>query len=149
MNRVVIPHLRSLLLIDKIHPVCLDRAYRKIAKGSRVLLWAGLTLGVVWLTSCVKPVEVSGVVILYTSVPEKVIIEVEAAFEERHPTVDLQVYRASTGKVMARVEEELEAGQIGADLSWVADFTVGDEGARSPVSIQTTRSGLVVSPSMR
>jgi hypothetical protein len=110
MNRVVISHIRSLLLIDRIHPVCLDRACLKIAKGSRILLWAGLTLGAIWLTGCVKPVEVSGVVILYTSVPEKIINEIEAAFEKQHPTVDLQVYRAGTSKVMARVEEELEAG---------------------------------------
>jgi len=59
-------------------------------------------------------------------VPAGVIADIETAFEEEYPAVDLQVYRAGTGDVMARVEEELAAGRIGADLIWVADFTVGE-----------------------
>lgn len=55
-----------------------------------------------------------------------VIAEIEAAFEEKCPRVDLQVYRAGTGDVIERVEEELAAGQVSADLLWMADFTVGD-----------------------
>lgn len=124
MKRVVISHIRSLLLIDRIHPVCLDRACLKIAKGSRILLWAGLTLGAIWLTGCVKPVEVSGVVILYTSVPEKIIIEIEAAFEKQHPTVDLQVYRAGTSKVMARVEGHGGMIEVESEARKGSTFTV-------------------------
>lgn len=91
----------------------------------RIFLLAGLSILFIF-TGCRQPSEVSGDVILYTSVPTDVIADIEAAFEKRYPSVDLQVYRAGTGDVMSRVEEELAAGHIGADLLWVADFTVGE-----------------------
>jgi iron(III) transport system substrate-binding protein len=80
-----------------------------------------------WLTGCGKSAEVGGTVVLYTSVPSDIIAEVEKAFGGEYPTVDLQVYRAGTSEVMARVEEELATGNIGADVIWVADFTVGED----------------------
>jgi iron(III) transport system substrate-binding protein len=79
------------------------------------------------LPNCTRPKEIGGPVVLYTSVPADVISEIESAFEDEYPAVDLQVYRAGTGEVMARVEGELTAGRIGADLLWVAEFTVGEE----------------------
>ena len=103
-----------------------------------LLLWAGPALGAIWLTGCARPAEVGGSVVLYTSVPTGVIAGVETAFEERYPAVDLQVYRAGTGDVMARVEEELAAGRIGADLIWVADFTVGEDLKERGVLLQYT-----------
>ena len=81
----------------------------------------------VWLMSCSRTQEVSGPIMLYTSVPAAVIEEIELHFEEAFPAVDLQIYRAGTGDVIARVEEELAAGRIDADLIWVADFTVGED----------------------
>lgn len=104
-----------------------DRCILSAAEGVRASLWMGLTLVVLCLTGCARSGEVSGAVVLYTSVPTEVIAEIEAAFEELYPAADLQVYRAGTGEVMVRIEEELAAGRIGADLIWVADFTVGED----------------------
>jgi iron(III) transport system substrate-binding protein len=96
-------------------------------QGLTPLLWVGLTLFVLWLSGCGSSAALRGPVVLYTSVPSAAIVEIEAAFEKAYPEVDLQVYRASTGGVMARVDEELAAGTIGGDLIWVADGTVGEE----------------------
>ena len=92
----------------------------------------------VWLVSCSRAQEVSGPIVLYTSVPTAVIEEIEVHFEEAFPAVDLQIYRAGTGDVIARVKDELAAGRIGADLIWVADFTVGEDLKRQGALLQYT-----------
>ena len=119
--------VRSLLPFDRLRTLPFDRRRPELVEGLRTLLWVGLALAALWLTGCGRPAEVSGTVVLYTSVPADVIAEIEADFEEQYPQIDLQVYRAGTGDVMARVEEELAAGRIGADVIWVADFTVGED----------------------
>jgi iron(III) transport system substrate-binding protein len=63
----------------------------------------------------------SGKVVIYTSVPEPIINELKAAFEQANPTLELEVFRAGTGDVQARVAVEQEGGHIGADLIWVAE----------------------------
>ena len=95
---------------------------KRILRAMSLLFLSGTLLA-----GCQSPPEASGVIVLYTSVPADVIAEIELAFEEQYPAVDLEVFRAGTGEVMARVEEELEAESIGADLLWVADFTVGEQ----------------------
>jgi iron(III) transport system substrate-binding protein len=79
------------------------------------------------LAGCQKTPGLSGVVQLYTSVPADLIAEIEAAFEEQYPAVDLQVRRVGTDELMAQVEEGTAAGRIGVDVVWVADFTLGEE----------------------
>lgn len=93
----------------------------------RMLLGVAATLAIAWLPGCRVPADVSGAVVLYTSVPADLIADIELAFEEEYPAADLQVYRAGTGDVMARINEEIEADHVQADLLWVADFTVGEE----------------------
>jgi iron(III) transport system substrate-binding protein len=93
----------------------------------KLQLWTKLVLVLLCLTGCRRSTDVDGAVVLYTSVPADIITEVEVAFEKQYPALDLQVYRAGTSEVMARVEEELTAGRIGADVIWVADFTVGED----------------------
>lgn len=63
----------------------------------------------------------SGTIMLYTSVPEPVMNELAAAFEDAHPEIQLDIFRAATGDVQARLAVEQEAGDIGADLIWVAE----------------------------
>ena len=85
-----------------------------------------LIVAVLTLSGC-DGESVSGPVVLYTSVPTDLIAQIETAFEKAYPDVDLQVYRQGTTQVMERVNEEIAADQIGADLIWVADFTVGED----------------------
>ena len=81
--------------------------------------WIGVVLLGFWLTSCKGPAQVGGTVVLYTSVPTDIITEIEAAFEEQYPAVDLHVYRGGTSEVMVRVEEELAALSGGTALACV------------------------------
>lgn len=63
----------------------------------------------------------SGDVLIYTSVPENIINELAAVFEEVHPEINLEVFRATTGDVQARIATEQQAGGVQADLIWVAE----------------------------
>ena len=63
----------------------------------------------------------AGSLTLYTSEPEEKVDEVIAAFNEEHPDVDVQVYRAGTGDLKARIEAEKASGSVEADLIWAAD----------------------------
>ena len=63
----------------------------------------------------------TGSLTLYTSEPEEKVDEIIAAFNEEHPDVDVQVYRAGTGDLKARIEAEEASGSVEADLIWAAD----------------------------
>ena len=63
----------------------------------------------------------SGSLTLYTSEPEDKVDQVVAAFNEEHPDVDVEVYRAGTGDLKARIEAEKTSGAVEADLIWAAD----------------------------
>jgi len=80
-----------------------------------------LTLTLLAFTSCAPKPAAGGEITLYTSVPEGIINEIKAAFEEKNPDITLNIFREKTGKVKAKVEAELEAGEIQADLLWVAE----------------------------
>lgn len=67
------------------------------------------------------PPAATGSLMIYTSVPEPVINELKAEFEEQFPDLELQIFRGSTGDVTARIEVEQQAGQVQADLIWVAE----------------------------
>ena len=92
----------------------------------------------IWLAGCNQSGTVQGKVILYTSVPANVISKIETAFEEEHPNLDLEIFQATTGDVMDQVNEEKAAGQIKADILWVADFTVGEELKAQQLLLQYT-----------
>lgn len=62
-----------------------------------------------------------GIVTLYTSVPQSIIDRIQADFMAQYPNIELEVFRAGTGSVVAKIATELEAGQILADLIWVAE----------------------------
>ncbi|MBA5243574.1 ABC transporter substrate-binding protein [Corynebacterium haemomassiliense] len=63
----------------------------------------------------------AGSLTLYTSEPEDKVDQVVAAFNEEHPDVDVEVYRAGTGDLKARIEAEKTSGAVEADLIWAAD----------------------------
>jgi iron(III) transport system substrate-binding protein len=86
-----------------------------------------IVLSALLLAGCSRSRKPLGTVLLYTSVPTDIANEIEAAFESKHPGADLEIYRSGTGEVMERINEEIGAGCIQADVIWVADFTVGEE----------------------
>jgi ABC-type molybdate transport system substrate-binding protein len=51
-----------------------------------------------------KKAQITGKLILYTSVPIDTINKVKAEFEKRQPGIELDIFRSGTGKVMERIE---------------------------------------------
>ncbi|GAA1175160.1 Iron-utilization periplasmic protein precursor [Corynebacterium glaucum] len=64
---------------------------------------------------------------LYTSEPEEKVDEIIKAFNEEHPDIDVQVHRAGTGELKARIEAERSSGAVEADLIWAADAPTFEE----------------------
>lgn len=58
---------------------------------------------------------------VYTSEPEEKVDEINKAFNEKYPDINVEVYRAGTGDLTARIESEKSTGDIGADVLWAAD----------------------------
>ena len=58
---------------------------------------------------------------LYTSEPQEKIDAIVAAFTEQHPEITVDVFRAGTGDLTARIAAEEKSGDIGADLLLAAD----------------------------
>lgn len=72
----------------------------------------------------------SSTLTLYTSEPQEKIEELNAAFTEEHPDITVEVFRAGTGDLTARIAAERETGRIAADLLLAAD-TATFEGYKS------------------
>ena len=58
---------------------------------------------------------------LYTTVTEATVNAVVEAFAEDHPEVTVEVFRAPTGEVAARIAAELREGGLQADVLWLTD----------------------------
>lgn len=91
---------------------------------------AALSLSALALTACssaaapeedvaaaAEPAELT----LYTSEPQEKIDEIISAFNEKHPEITVEVFRAGTGDLTARIAAEQKSGKIGADLLLAAD----------------------------
>jgi len=65
--------------------------------------------------------EVSGTVLLYTSVTQDTVDAVLAALTEAQPGLSVEVFRAPTGELAARLAAEQRAGGIQADVIWHTD----------------------------
>lgn len=86
-------------------------------------------VGAVMLAGCsaasddasTMPGAESETVTLYTSEPQEKIDELIAAFNEEHPEIGVEVFRAGTGELTARIESELTAGEVQADVLLAAD----------------------------
>jgi iron(III) transport system substrate-binding protein len=58
---------------------------------------------------------------LYTSVTEDTVDAVLAALAEVHPELQVEVFRAPTGELDARIASELRSGGLAADVLWLTD----------------------------
>ena len=64
---------------------------------------------------------VDGQVTVYTSVTQDTVDAVLGALAEQQPDLRVEVLRAPTGELDARIASELRSGGIGADVLWVTD----------------------------
>lgn len=65
--------------------------------------------------------EYKGVVMLYTSTGEDVVLKLKEAFQAKYPNVDMQYYYAGSGKVVTKLSTEFETNAVTADIVWMAD----------------------------
>jgi len=63
----------------------------------------------------------SGTLNLYTSATQDTVDAVVAAYAEVAPDVSVEVFRAPTGELDARIAAEVREGQIGGDVLWGTD----------------------------
>lgn len=63
-------------------------------------------------------------VLLYTSVPQELATQFTDAFMKKRPDIKVEVYRAGSTEVGAKIAAEREVGGIRADLLWLADAPV-------------------------
>ncbi len=92
---------------------------------------AAFALSALALTGCATSADAAGsdaadtaeasTITLYTSEPQEKIDAVIAAFNAHHPAITVDVFRAGTGDLTARIATEEKAGDIGADLLLAAD----------------------------
>jgi len=65
--------------------------------------------------------EISGTIHFYTSIPKDIAIKIADEFQKKYPNVKVEVYRSGASKVMAKLQAEIEAGKVIADVVWLAD----------------------------
>jgi iron(III) transport system substrate-binding protein len=65
--------------------------------------------------------EPSGTIRLYTSVTQATVDAVVAGYTAAHPGVTVDVFRAPTGELAARIATELRDGRILGDVLWLTD----------------------------
>lgn len=63
----------------------------------------------------------SGAIRLYTSVTQDTVDAVVDGYRAAHPDVDIEVFRAPTGELTARIAAEQREGGIRADVLWLTD----------------------------
>ncbi|RKX72975.1 MAG: hypothetical protein DRP87_19730, partial [Spirochaetes bacterium] len=86
-------------------------------------IFVSLSVIIILLFSCISSITAETIT-LYTSVPQNIIDNIKKDFESRNPDINLEIYRSGTNKVLAKLTAEKDAGNIKADVIWVADFSV-------------------------
>src|SRR5438094_9022170 len=79
----------------------------------------GLTTSVVFAQA-----KSTSEVLLYTSVPQVLATQFADAFMKKRPNIKVEIYRAGSTEVGAKLAAEREVGGIRADLLWLADAPI-------------------------
>lgn len=72
-------------------------------------------------SSPTQPAEDAAALRLYTTVTQDTVDAVVAEYTAAHPNVDVEVFRAPTGELNARIAAEQREGKIRADVLWLTD----------------------------
>ena len=59
--------------------------------------------------------------VIYTSMKESLIGGIVEGFKAKNPGIDVDYQSAGAGKIMAKLEAEMQAGQIMADIIWTSE----------------------------
>ena len=75
----------------------------------------------VLLAGAAPAIAQDGTITVYTSQPTEQMEAVIAAFNEEHPDVTVDLFRSGTTEVMTRLQSEIAAGEVQADVVLIAD----------------------------
>ena len=78
-------------------------------------------LSLLLLTPACTGGDGSATLVLYTSVTQDTVDAVVAGFEDANPGTTVEVFRAPTGELNARIAADRREGEIGADVLWLTD----------------------------
>lgn len=98
-------------------PIPLRRPRRLAAAILSVFVVSGASFGTIALAQD----EPAGSVTLYTSVTQDTVDAVLAPLAKVAPGITVDVFRAPTGELDARIATELRTGGLGADVLWLTD----------------------------
>jgi len=65
--------------------------------------------------------ELKGKIVIYTSMYEDIIQNIDAKLEEVFPNVNIEFFQGGTGTLQQKVAAEMTAGKLGADILMVAE----------------------------
>ena len=96
----------------------------------RILIICLLVLcAVVCLVSCSEAPEagaaddgaVTGKIVIYTSMYEDVIDELQTTLETRFPDLDIEFFQGGSGTIQSKIAAEMDSGRLGCDILMVAE----------------------------
>lgn len=65
--------------------------------------------------------DAAGTLTLYTSTTQETVDALLARFGQEHPDLEVEVFRAPTGEINARIAAEQRAGDVLGDVLWLSD----------------------------
>ena len=65
--------------------------------------------------------SVSGKVVIYTSMYEDIIDDMEKELEKQFPNVDVEFFQGGSGTIQSKIAAEMDSGRLGCDLLMVAE----------------------------
>jgi len=66
-------------------------------------------------------VSVTGKVVIYTSMYEDVIDDMEKELEKKFPKLDVEFFQGGSGTIQSKIAAEMDSGKLGCDLLMVAE----------------------------
>ena len=84
------------------------------------------------------PAAAQGTLTLYTSESLDKVNEMKADFEKRQPGTTVNIYRSGTQVVIGKLQAEIQAGAVQADLLWMADIDFFAQLARKNLLVPYT-----------
>jgi iron(III) transport system substrate-binding protein len=90
--------------------------------GPRPLLALGLAFLALVLAPGSAPAQARASFTLYTSESLDQVSEMKQDFERRTPGVTMNIYRSGTQLVISKIQAEIQAAALQADLIWMADI---------------------------
>lgn len=88
----------------------------------------------------------AGKITLYTSVPQNIADRLQSDYKARFPGASLEVFRAGSSEVEAKLAAEKQAGSIQADLVWVAEPSTYEDFKAQKMLMKFTPSEAKVLP---